>query len=117
MRVGKTGMYEPLWLYEKSLREHERFRTIKAMLQMDEKSLECFVIKVIKGDRHIIRDETDRWVKIEGNYRFSYKKAKQRLRTYIVNRLFEKEELLYFIDRHCDRQPEFYVKGGVKKCK
>ena len=117
MRVGKTGMYEPLWLFEKAIREHERFKTVKAMLEMNEKSLECFVLRAIKWDKHIVTDEKGKWVKVNGQYKFSFKKAKQRLRTYIVNRLFEKEELLYFIDRHCNRQPEFYVRGGVKKCK
>lgn len=117
MRVGKTGMYEPIWLFEKSLREHERFKTIKAMLKMDEQSLECFVMRAIKEDKHYVKDETDGWIKTDGRHEAYYKKAKQRLRQYIVNRLLEKEELLYFIDRHCDRQPEFYVRDGVKKCR
>jgi hypothetical protein len=121
MRVGKTGMYEPLWLFEKAVREHERFITIEAMLRLSEKScekpLECFVLEVFERDKHIVEDKKGRWVKINGQHKFSFKKAKQRLRQYIINRLFEKEELLYFIDRHADRQPEFYIRAGVKKCR
>lgn len=117
MRVGKSGMNMPLWLFEKAVREDERLITIKAMLGMSEKSLECFVLNVFKWDKHIVTDKKGRWVKVNGSYEFNFKKAKKALRQYIINRLFEKEELLYFIDRHCDRQPEFYVRAGVKKCK
>jgi len=87
LRVGYTGMFMPLWLFEKAIRDHEQA---------------------------LIGTKNDRDVEY---YEKEFRLQKKKLMQYIKNRLLEKEELLYWIDRNCESEPEFYVKAGVKKCK
>lgn len=111
-RVGKTGMFFPMWDHEHSIRNQEKYLTVIRLAEMG-----MITIRNEEDLEYIERlmYENKRW---SGNrFENDYKDGKRKLRNYIVHRLLEKEELLYWIDRNCEIYPEFYVKGGVKKCK